>query len=342
MRHLRRRPAEPRCDAPLGGPFARRFVVAWIRLAPVVASASRPGEHRAHDRPRPCPGLGALIGPEYPLALPVIGLISALAAACRGARRRRAGGARRRYRRRSASVGSGRRARTATAGSRLVAAIGRPRRTGPGARLRSWSSQPPEPTQSGVARPRDQENHVHRLGRAAVLCIALSRWPPAPSAPTSRGRSTTHVRGGLPRRAGIHRAEERARVLRLPREGEPAEGLEETLEAEVTFGTRRARSRSARASASRAPTSRSSSRPPPVRTRSGSSARSRASRSTSRSPRARTPSARSRTPPGASSRSVPGRGRRLPDAEAGAHAATTPRSRSYGRSGLLAASLPSA
>ena len=65
-------------------------------------------------------------------------------------------------------------------------------------------------------------------------------WHLAPRG--ARGRRL-HVRRRLHRRAGVHRPEERARIPRLARGEEPVEGLEETLQAEVTFGERDARPR---------------------------------------------------------------------------------------------------
>jgi hypothetical protein len=62
--------------------FGRRFVAVWWRLAAVVAigfALQENVEHLvAHGH---AIGAGALLGPEYPLALPVIGLIAAVAAA---------------------------------------------------------------------------------------------------------------------------------------------------------------------------------------------------------------------------------------------------------------------
>jgi hypothetical protein len=82
MRRLRRhaRALGARHDAP--GSFARRYVVAWLRLGVVVAigfTIQENVEHLiAHGH---APVAGALLGPETPLALPVIGLITAVAAA---------------------------------------------------------------------------------------------------------------------------------------------------------------------------------------------------------------------------------------------------------------------
>jgi hypothetical protein len=81
MRRLRRR-ARALGTSPAARPFTRRFAASWWRLAAVVAIGfvfQENVEHLAvHGH---APGLEALIGPEQPLALPVIGLISALAAA---------------------------------------------------------------------------------------------------------------------------------------------------------------------------------------------------------------------------------------------------------------------
>jgi hypothetical protein len=62
-------------------PYAARWLHAWTRLFAVVAIGfvvQENAEHLiAHGH---VPGFGALIGPEYPLALPVIGLITGVAA----------------------------------------------------------------------------------------------------------------------------------------------------------------------------------------------------------------------------------------------------------------------
>ena len=66
---------------PSSRPYAARWLAAWARLLAVVAigfALQENIEHLiAHSH---APGLGALIGPEYPLAVPVITLISGLAA----------------------------------------------------------------------------------------------------------------------------------------------------------------------------------------------------------------------------------------------------------------------
>jgi hypothetical protein len=82
MRRLRRRAAGLGAARHSSGPFARRFVVAWLRLATVVAVGFVIQENVEHSIIHGhAPGVGALAGPEYPLALPVIGLIGAIAAA---------------------------------------------------------------------------------------------------------------------------------------------------------------------------------------------------------------------------------------------------------------------
>lgn len=81
MSHLRRRAAELEATGSAAGPFARRFASAWLRLASVVAVGFAIQENVEHLFVHGhAPGAGALIGPEYPLALPVIGLVSTLAA----------------------------------------------------------------------------------------------------------------------------------------------------------------------------------------------------------------------------------------------------------------------
>jgi len=72
---LRARPIEP--TATYGG----RFLVAWARLFVVVAIGFAIQENLEHlGMHSHAIGAGALIGPEYPLALPVIGLITMVAA----------------------------------------------------------------------------------------------------------------------------------------------------------------------------------------------------------------------------------------------------------------------
>jgi hypothetical protein len=81
MRQLRRRASGLGAARPSKGPFVRRFVVAWLRLAAVVAVGFAIQENVEHAIVHGhAPGVGALLGPEYPLALPVIGLIGAIAA----------------------------------------------------------------------------------------------------------------------------------------------------------------------------------------------------------------------------------------------------------------------
>ncbi len=81
MRRLRRRASGLGAARHSGGAFARRFVVAWLRLAAVVAVGFAIQENVEHSIIHGhAPGVGALLGPEFPLALPVIGLIGAIAA----------------------------------------------------------------------------------------------------------------------------------------------------------------------------------------------------------------------------------------------------------------------
>jgi hypothetical protein len=82
MRHLRRRAsslgASPASDRPLG----LRFLSAWWRFAVLVAVAFTVQENVEHVIVHGhVPIAGALLGPEYPLALPVIGFITAIASA---------------------------------------------------------------------------------------------------------------------------------------------------------------------------------------------------------------------------------------------------------------------
>ena len=63
------------------GRYGRRFLVAWARLFVVVAVGFAIQENVEHlGMHSHAIGAGALIGPEYPLALPVIGLITMVAA----------------------------------------------------------------------------------------------------------------------------------------------------------------------------------------------------------------------------------------------------------------------
>ena len=62
-------------------PYLTRWLVAWARLLAVVAVGFGIQENIEHLIGHShAPGLGALIGPEHPLALPVIALVSGLAA----------------------------------------------------------------------------------------------------------------------------------------------------------------------------------------------------------------------------------------------------------------------
>jgi hypothetical protein len=80
MRRLRKR-ARTLGTTPAASPFARRFATCWWRLAAIVALGFLVQENIEHLVAHGhAPGLEALIGPELPMALPVIGLISALAA----------------------------------------------------------------------------------------------------------------------------------------------------------------------------------------------------------------------------------------------------------------------
>jgi hypothetical protein len=68
--------------------YARRALVTWLRLLGIVAVAFAIQENAEHFVLHThLPGLGALVGPEYPLAIPVIGLISAIAAVVAAAMR---------------------------------------------------------------------------------------------------------------------------------------------------------------------------------------------------------------------------------------------------------------
>jgi len=62
-------------------PYAARWLTTWARLLAMVAIGFAIQENIEHLIGHShAPGLGALIGPEYPLALPIIALITGLAA----------------------------------------------------------------------------------------------------------------------------------------------------------------------------------------------------------------------------------------------------------------------
>lgn len=62
-------------------PYASRWLQAWARLLAVVAIGFLLQENAEHlIRHGHAPGLAALVGPEFPLALPVLGLITGAAA----------------------------------------------------------------------------------------------------------------------------------------------------------------------------------------------------------------------------------------------------------------------
>jgi hypothetical protein len=82
VRHLRERASSLGTAASGDRSLPRRFASAWWRLAILVAIAfalQENAEHLiAHGH---APIAGALIGPEHPLAIPVIGLVTAIAGA---------------------------------------------------------------------------------------------------------------------------------------------------------------------------------------------------------------------------------------------------------------------
>ena len=82
MRSLRRSAAELGADRATGSlPYGRRWLATWARLLALVAIGFAVQENVEHLIGHShAPGLGALVGPEYPLALPVIALITGLAA----------------------------------------------------------------------------------------------------------------------------------------------------------------------------------------------------------------------------------------------------------------------
>ncbi len=89
LRSLRRRVALLRTSGSAPMPSGSRFAAIWLRLFAVVALGFVLQENVEHVISHGhAIGLGALLGPEYPLALPVIGLVTALAAVVAAAVRR--------------------------------------------------------------------------------------------------------------------------------------------------------------------------------------------------------------------------------------------------------------
>jgi hypothetical protein len=81
LRHLRRRASSLGAGPARNRSFGRRFTSAWGRLAALVAVAFAVQENVEHLIAHGhAPIAGVLVGPEYPLALPVIGLVTAIAA----------------------------------------------------------------------------------------------------------------------------------------------------------------------------------------------------------------------------------------------------------------------
>jgi hypothetical protein len=67
---------------PATAPYARRFLHIWLRMVALVAVGFLVQENVEHLVAHGhAPGTSALLGPEHPLALPVIGLVSAIASA---------------------------------------------------------------------------------------------------------------------------------------------------------------------------------------------------------------------------------------------------------------------
>jgi hypothetical protein len=81
LRSLRRSVAALGADPAARSRPATRWLASWARLLAMVAIGFAVQENIEHLIGHShAPGLGALIGPEYPLALPVIALITGLAA----------------------------------------------------------------------------------------------------------------------------------------------------------------------------------------------------------------------------------------------------------------------
>jgi len=82
MRSLRRSVATLGADPTARSrPYAARWLATWARLVAIVAIGFAVQENIEHLIGHShAPGLGALMGPEYPLALPIIAAITGLAA----------------------------------------------------------------------------------------------------------------------------------------------------------------------------------------------------------------------------------------------------------------------
>ena len=92
LRWLRRRVALLRAPRGAPTPIGTRFAAVWLRLFAVVALGFVLQENVEHIISHGhAIGLGALLGPEYPLALPVIGLVTAIAGFVAAAVRRTEG-----------------------------------------------------------------------------------------------------------------------------------------------------------------------------------------------------------------------------------------------------------
>ena len=92
LRSLRRRVALLRAPRSAPTPAGSRFAAIWLRLFAAVALGFLLQENVEHIISHGhAIGLGALLGPEYPLALPVIGLVTALAGFVAAAVRRTEG-----------------------------------------------------------------------------------------------------------------------------------------------------------------------------------------------------------------------------------------------------------
>ena len=82
LRRLHRRAAALAADPRTPRAYARRLAGAWWRLALVVTLGFAIQENFEHLLTHGhAPGLGVLAGAEYPLALPIIGFVSCMAAA---------------------------------------------------------------------------------------------------------------------------------------------------------------------------------------------------------------------------------------------------------------------
>ena len=150
----------------------------WLRLFAVVALGFVLQENVEHIISHGhAIGLGALLGPEYPLALPVIGLVTALAGSVAAAVRRTEGALlaiiSAALHRPAPGSPSGR----PTQPARPAASDRRWRTRSPAALLLARSLPDTETNRPGAsARARGEQAMFRRVGRIAVLCAVLTMF----------------------------------------------------------------------------------------------------------------------------------------------------------------------